>query len=358
MSATEGRSGQRGFARFQASASGAALLHARPSLRAAVGEGLAALPAGTLGRAYHDFMAAHGFSVEGMAELGLAGGTRPMSRDERWFTERMNTLHDVRHVVAGYGQEPLGELCLLAFRYAQTGHPGMGFFAVVWGLKIARAPTRPTGRRGGAGRLPARPPRRLDGRPRLGGDVTPAAPRRYARGSASLRRPSTTGSAPPGWPDDRCRCRHRRGRNRGSATAAALASLGLSVLIIEPGQHDDRRLAGELIHPAGVTGLADLGLLASPVFASAARLDGFSIFPEAGPAGCIQLPYHGPAGEPAVALALDHASICQGLLAAVAMLPRVSVARGWRVTVWRAHRVSRSSPFATPAGPIPCAATW
>ena len=139
MSATEGRSGQRGFARFQASASGAALLHARPSLRAAVGEGLAALPAGTLGRAYHDFMAAHGFSVEGMAELGLAGGTRPMSRDERWFTERMNTLHDVRHVVAGYGQEPLGELCLLAFRYAQTGHPGMAFFAVVWGLKIARA---------------------------------------------------------------------------------------------------------------------------------------------------------------------------------------------------------------------------
>jgi ubiquinone biosynthesis protein COQ4 len=139
MSATEGRSGQRGFARFQASASGADLLRRRPSLRAAVGGGLTGLPAGTLGRAYHDFMAAHGFSVEGMAELGLAGGARAMSDDERWFTERMNTLHDVRHVVAGYGQEPLGELCLLAFRYAQTGHPGMGSFAVLWGLKIARA---------------------------------------------------------------------------------------------------------------------------------------------------------------------------------------------------------------------------
>jgi len=51
----------------------------------------------------------------------------------------MNTLHDVRHVVAGYGQEPLGELCLLAFRFAQSRHLGMAFFAVAWGLKTARA---------------------------------------------------------------------------------------------------------------------------------------------------------------------------------------------------------------------------
>jgi ubiquinone biosynthesis protein COQ4 len=142
MSATEGRSGQRAFARFQASASGAALLAQRPSLRALLGGDrgvLATLPLGTLGRAYHDFMAAHDFSAEGMAELGVAGGERPMSADERWFAERMNTLHDVRHVVAGYGQEPLGELCLLTFRHAQCGHPGMAFFAVAWGIKLARA---------------------------------------------------------------------------------------------------------------------------------------------------------------------------------------------------------------------------
>ena len=100
---------------------------------------LAAMPDGSLGRAYHDFMSAHGFSADGMAELGQAGGERPMSEAEKWFADRMNTLHDVRHVVAGYGQEPLGELCLLAFRFAQTRHPGMAFFAVAWGLKTARA---------------------------------------------------------------------------------------------------------------------------------------------------------------------------------------------------------------------------
>jgi 2-polyprenyl-6-methoxyphenol hydroxylase-like FAD-dependent oxidoreductase len=133
----------------------------------------------------------------------------------------------------------------------------------------------------------------------------------------------------------------------GSAAAAALAGLGWSVLIVEPGQHDERRLAGELIHPSGVRRLAELGLLSAPAFAGAARLEGFSIFPEAGLAGCIDLPYSctgldscaefdsRPGPGPAVALALDHASICGSLLATVAARPAVTIARGWRVTSLR-----------------------
>jgi ubiquinone biosynthesis protein COQ4 len=142
MSATEGRSGQRAFARFQASPSGARLLQQRPALRRMLGGDrhmLSVLPQGTLGRAYYEFMSANGSSAEGMAELGQVGRERPMTDAEKWFAERMNTLHDVRHVVAGYGQEPLGELCLVAFRFAQSRHPGMAFFAVAWGLKTARA---------------------------------------------------------------------------------------------------------------------------------------------------------------------------------------------------------------------------
>jgi ubiquinone biosynthesis protein COQ4 len=142
MSATEGRSGQRAFARFQASPSGAQLLQQRPSLRRMLGRDrhmLSVLPQGTLGRTYYKFMSANGSSAEGMAELGQVGRPRPMTDAETWFTERMNTLHDVRHVVAGYGQDPLGELCLVAFRFAQSRHPGMAFLAVAWGLKTARA---------------------------------------------------------------------------------------------------------------------------------------------------------------------------------------------------------------------------
>jgi squalene monooxygenase len=116
----------------------------------------------------------------------------------------------------------------------------------------------------------------------------------------------------------------------GSAAAAALAQLGWSVLIAEPGQHDDRRLAGELIHPSGVDRLADLGLLAAPAFDAAARLDGFAIFPAAGRSDCIELPYGRPGAAPA--LALDHASICASLLGSASALPTVTVARGCRVT--------------------------
>ncbi|MEJ0019568.1 MAG: FAD-dependent monooxygenase [Acetobacteraceae bacterium] len=112
----------------------------------------------------------------------------------------------------------------------------------------------------------------------------------------------------------------------GSSTAAALAALGWSVLIVEPGQHDDRRLSGELIHPAGVAGLARLGLLSS-AFAAAARLAGFVVLPDAEAPGGVHLPYRN--GQ--AALALDHAAICRSMLADVAALPRVSLARGWRV---------------------------
>ena len=45
----------------------------------------------------------------------------------------------------------------------------------------------------------------------------------------------------------------------GSVAAAVLAGEGLSVLVVEPGQHAERRLAGELLHPPGLSGLRSLG---------------------------------------------------------------------------------------------------
>ena len=142
MHATEGRSGQRNFARFRNSPAGQRLLLERPPLRGVLGStgvALAELPPGTLGQEFDAFIGVHGFSVEGMAELGEAGVQRAVPEDERWFAARMNTLHDVRHVVAGYGAGPLGELCLLAFRFAQCRHPGMACFAVAWTLRMSQA---------------------------------------------------------------------------------------------------------------------------------------------------------------------------------------------------------------------------
>ena len=98
----------------------------------------------------------------------------------------------------------------------------------------------------------------------------------------------------------------------GTATAAALAALGWSVLIVEPGHHLERRLAGEWIHPIGVAGLARLGLL-FPALDRGARLDGFAVYPGSDTRDRIELMYSRSLPEQS-ALALDHASIYRGLL--------------------------------------------
>ena len=117
----------------------------------------------------------------------------------------------------------------------------------------------------------------------------------------------------------------------GSAAAAALEALGWSVLLIDPGQDAGRRLAGELIHPAGVDGLRALGLLGESGLAAAVRLDGFAVFPDARVDQCVHLPYRATGAGGKVAMALDHVRIIETLLATLAARSAVSVLRGARV---------------------------
>jgi squalene monooxygenase len=118
----------------------------------------------------------------------------------------------------------------------------------------------------------------------------------------------------------------------GAAAAAALKDFGWSVLIAEPGQQHDRRLAGELIHPTGIAGLAELGLLRPGIFANAASIRGFVAFPDFGTAdNAVHLPY--PASEDFThsAVALEHARIRQDLLSAIDAFDHVTVKYGARV---------------------------
>jgi ubiquinone biosynthesis protein COQ4 len=55
-----------------------------------------------------------------------------------WFGRRIRDTHDLWHVLTGYGREPLGELCLAAFSWRQTGELGFGFIALAGGLEILR----------------------------------------------------------------------------------------------------------------------------------------------------------------------------------------------------------------------------
>jgi ubiquinone biosynthesis protein COQ4 len=99
---------------------------------------LATLPAGTLGRAYYDFMATENLSAEGLVVLSRI--ERPPAPDDvTLFRERNREMHDLLHIVTGYGRDPLGEACLTAFSYAQTGLKGFAVIALFAARRIARA---------------------------------------------------------------------------------------------------------------------------------------------------------------------------------------------------------------------------
>ena len=119
----------------------------------------------------------------------------------------------------------------------------------------------------------------------------------------------------------------------GVATAAALSKLGLNILIIEPGSAHGRRLAGELIHPPGIDGLCELGLLdrEDPL---GSEVKGFAIYPsnQGENAECMVLPYGEADGKVRSGLAIEHTLLKEHLLERVQQFPGVTARIGSRVT--------------------------
>lgn len=122
----------------------------------------------------------------------------------------------------------------------------------------------------------------------------------------------------------------------GSAAAAALSQLGLSILIVEPDPEHGRRLAGELIHPPGVDGLRELGLMDADEL-DGSLVEGFAIFPFTGHEGDtpVRLPYGVVDGRKRAGVAIEHHVLKRQLLARAQALPGVSLWSGARVSAMR-----------------------
>ncbi len=110
-------------------------------------DALKQLPAGTVGRAYVDFMEREGLSAAGL-EAEYAKFTEAGSRFEDGidrYGDRQRDTHDMLHILTGYGRDALGEQCVLAFTYAQNRSLGIGFIAYAggWELKRRAAPSAP-----------------------------------------------------------------------------------------------------------------------------------------------------------------------------------------------------------------------
>jgi ubiquinone biosynthesis protein COQ4 len=130
--ALSGNSFERAYQRFAATPDGQRLLAERPSLLATLTDraALTALPEGSLGRTYAEFMAEAQLDAAGlveaeqMAEENFAKDV-PFDADREFFGDRLRDMHDLWHVLTGYGRDEAGEAANLAFTLGQMWNPGI-----------------------------------------------------------------------------------------------------------------------------------------------------------------------------------------------------------------------------------------
>ena len=123
--------------RMKASPQGRALLEARHDVLSVIADrdALRALPDGTLGREYCRFAEENQLFPEMLAaEVRAArsetGGQVPdATPDAAYLHDRYRDLHDLWHVLTGYGTDMAGEWGIIAFQSKQVGYHSM---AIEW----------------------------------------------------------------------------------------------------------------------------------------------------------------------------------------------------------------------------------
>jgi ubiquinone biosynthesis protein COQ4 len=129
--AIDGASEEHGFQRFLADPVGRRLLSERPALIAILcdRDALARMPTGSFGRAYLEYLERSGLDPAGLLQLKANLQEQARARGEEvtldpareWYRDRSILMHDLWHVLTGYGTDELGEAALLPFSWAQLG---------------------------------------------------------------------------------------------------------------------------------------------------------------------------------------------------------------------------------------------
>lgn len=138
--ALDGSTAEQGFRRFCATATGRALLARTVPLAEVLADRVALreLPEGSLGRAYLAFVQCERISVQVLLDAAARGGIHSNTLDQARlrYRGRLHAMHDLLHVVTGYGTDELGEACLLAFTYAQNRTRGILPIVYVLGGRV------------------------------------------------------------------------------------------------------------------------------------------------------------------------------------------------------------------------------
>lgn len=95
---------------------------------------------GSLAHAYCDFMESEGLTAQGLVdEFAKFAKDKPKFDDQfAWYLNRLRDVHDLLHVLTGYGRDSLGEACVLAFTYSQQPSPGHLFIGYMAALNIKK----------------------------------------------------------------------------------------------------------------------------------------------------------------------------------------------------------------------------
>ena len=134
MRALNGPVAQRNYERLLATAEGGRIAYEHVELARRLMDEvwLDGLPDGSVGAAYRAFVRSQQLSADGLVKVsqeGLAKVDEP--HPHAWMARRTRDVHDIWHVLAGYGRDALGEACLVAFSYAQT--KGLGWAVIALG---------------------------------------------------------------------------------------------------------------------------------------------------------------------------------------------------------------------------------
>lgn len=86
-------------------------------------DALAALPDGSLGRAFAKYMRDNELDPKLLRESAFIEAHKRRGEDVGYLAERGFQLHDMFHVLTGYDTTPLGEVRVVSFTVAQTPAP-------------------------------------------------------------------------------------------------------------------------------------------------------------------------------------------------------------------------------------------
>jgi ubiquinone biosynthesis protein COQ4 len=140
MRALNGASTAKGYEKLLTTREGGRLAYERLELAPRLMDDawLDSFAEGSVGAAYRSFVRDQDLSAQGLVDISRANSTIvDEPHPYAWFGRRTRDIHDVWHILTGYGRDGLGEACLVAFSYAQTRSLGWAFIAMG---AIARSP--------------------------------------------------------------------------------------------------------------------------------------------------------------------------------------------------------------------------